>query len=267
MIARAVHDVGSGTREKTDLGVGEEDTVHERHVRAGEPEAVEEFDRSAVVFGLDALDLGRGLRHVRVEPEPVGGRELAGGDVVLGCGLAERDRRQHDPLGAHAVGEQRSDPVEGLGDRLADGVVALRHQASGQVPADAGGLVTGDRGGIKPVAMERVDVVDDRRHPRGHEPGGAVGRHRLVLDRPCGLVQPPVEPEHLVQLQALAGAQPGRHVAQVIVEVDEAGDDDRPRCVHAAPCPAGWASYGDDPTAVDIDIAGRDVASLIAGDA
>ena len=166
MIARAVHDVGSRACEEVDLGIGEQDTVHERHVRPGESEAVEEFDRPAAVFGLDGLHLSRRLGHVRVEPVPVRGGELACGAVVAGCGLAERDRRQHDPVCGHAVGEQRTDPVEGLGDVLADRVVALRHQASGQVPPGAGRLVAGDGGRVEPLAMERVHVVDDRRHTR-----------------------------------------------------------------------------------------------------
>ena len=220
VVARAVHHVGAGSRQQVDLGVGEQHAVHQRHVGAAEPQPVEELDGPAAVLGPDGPDLRRRLGHVRVEPQAVRVGELAGRDVVVGRGLAERDRCQHDALGGHAGSQQRADAVESGGERLGDGVVTPRHQASGQVPADAGGLVPGDGGLVEPVAMERVHVVHDRRDARGQEPGGAVGRHRLVLHRPGDLVQPPVEAQHLVQLQALAGAQPRRHVPQVVVEVD-----------------------------------------------
>ena len=146
---------------------------------------------------------------------------------TLGGGLADADRGHEQALGGGGgVGQQGPDVVGGLLERLAHRGVGAGHDAPGVGPADPRQVVGVDAGLVQVGLVERVGVVDDGGDAALQALEGAQQHGQLVLRGAHAGLGGPLDPQELVEGEALGDGQAGAQDLQVVVDVGHAWDRD-----------------------------------------
>ena len=224
------------------------------------------------VFLDNALDLLRGLGDVSVRAHAQLIGQLPGLTVIVGDCLAEGHGRDEEPFGGDmSFTDQPADPIQGVPARFADGLEGLGHDPPGEKSANADVVKGPHDRRFQIRKMEGVAVVDDRGHTRLQQTDGAEHRAAVVVLFDEALVHLPAGAEVGVQLQPLAEGQAGRQIPQVVVHVDQAGQDDTLAGLQGAGGLVGGVQFirrscGDDAVSADRDGTAEDPIFVVEGD-